>query len=230
MHSLANVMLVGSFIAASGFVQLPLAPTSRSSSSCLLLRNGQPLSILPNPRSCSSVAMQAKKKGKKVSSSKTKAAPSSPDATELYSSSSSSSESVEDVDADVSVKKLIRDRSLESLIEDIPKAAIVNEPKWKRKKDKEEEKEADIDAAFGLSGDMMRMIKNGTWACIALLVLLEVYARSPLAGDLRLPDAEERAIQVQRQEQAKEGKILPGVRPWAPFGLNAPADSPAPSK
>jgi hypothetical protein len=32
----------------------------------------------------------------------------------------------------------------------------------------------DEDAAFGLNGETMRLLKTGTWACIAFLIILEV--------------------------------------------------------
>jgi len=94
------------------------------------------------------------------------------------------------------IKDLIRDRSLESKFVPIPKGAIAPDPREKEKEKvlyhsasvlhrvsrpgvqlynacQENEEEA-LDSAFGLPGPVLRFIKNGTWACIALLVFAEV--------------------------------------------------------
>mmetsp|Transcript_36334 Transcript_36334/g.56778 ORF Transcript_36334/g.56778 Transcript_36334/m.56778 type:complete len:239 (-) Transcript_36334:1001-1717(-) len=115
------------------------------------------------------------------------------------------------------IKDLIRDRSLESKFVPIPKGAIAPDPREKEK-EKENEEEA-LDSAFGLPGPVLRFIKNGTWACIALLVFAEVVARTPLIEQLSKGANEaERSALLERRELDKAGKALPGVRPWAPVG------------
>jgi hypothetical protein len=119
-------------------------------------------------------------------------------------------ESSADDEEDFVVPK--RDKSLEAMFVDIPKEALAPAPSLKKKDDK---KGPDPDAAFGLSGDVVRFIKKGTYACMALLVLALVVVRSPLINVIN-PEAPklEQAKKAEREKLDKEGKALPGVRPF----------------
>eukprot|EP00802_Teleaulax_amphioxeia_P016293 Tamp_16408.p1 GENE.Tamp_16408~~Tamp_16408.p1 ORF type:complete len:286 (-),score=87.32 Tamp_16408:610-1467(-) len=106
--------------------------------------------------------------------------------------------------------KFTRDRSLEAMFVDIPKEALAPLPKVS----KDAKAATDPDAAFGLSGDVVRFIKKGTWASVALLVLALVVVRSPLMGAFRPDESVELAKKAERSQLDREGKTLPGIRPF----------------
>ena len=78
----------------------------------------------------------------------------------------------------------------------------------------------------------MRLIKQGTWACVALLVGAEIFARSPLSTALK-GDVDEQAVLQQRNAQtAGPANQLPGIRPFPSYydielAPKAPAAPPA---
>jgi hypothetical protein len=51
-----------------------------------------------------------------------------------------------------------------------------------------------MDAAFGLSGDIMRNLKTGTWACVAILFAVEIFVQSPLSENFRKANTSPEAI------------------------------------
>lgn len=72
----------------------------------------------------------------------------------------------------------------------------------------------DPEAAFGLSGDVVRFVKKGTWASMVLLLLTLVIVRSPIMGAFRPDDTVELAKKEERAELDRQGKALPGIRPF----------------
>eukprot|EP00277_Geminigera_cryophila_P003332 CAMPEP_0179425830 /NCGR_PEP_ID=MMETSP0799-20121207/12393_1 /TAXON_ID=46947 /ORGANISM="Geminigera cryophila, Strain CCMP2564" /LENGTH=290 /DNA_ID=CAMNT_0021200499 /DNA_START=27 /DNA_END=899 /DNA_ORIENTATION=+ len=114
-------------------------------------------------------------------------------------------------DSDAEIKALKRDTRLEALFVDIPKEALAPAPSKKRG---DQATEKDGDAAFGLSGDTVRMVKTGTWACCVLLILTLVVVRSPLMGSFRPDDSVEFAKKEERAALDRQGKLLPGYRPF----------------
>ena len=67
---------------------------------------------------------------------------------------------------------------------------------------------------FGLSGDVARLLKKATWASMVLLVLTLVIVRSPLMGAFRPDETVELAKKEERAELDRQGKALPGIRPF----------------
>lgn len=67
---------------------------------------------------------------------------------------------------------------------------------------------------FGLSGDVVRLVKKGTWASMALLILTLVVVRSPIMGAFRPDDSVELAKKEERAQLDRQGKELPGIRPF----------------
>lgn len=141
--------------------------------------------------------MAKKKKGSK----KNKGAPAS------FSDDSDSDSQSDDEEA---MPKLQRDRSLEAMFVDIPKDAIAPIPALKKKGDEG----PDPEAVFGLSGDVARLLKKATWASMVLLVLTLVVVRSPLMSAFRPDDSVELAKKEERAELDRQGKSLPGIRPF----------------
>lgn len=120
-------------------------------------------------------------------------------------------------DAEAAIKKLVssRDTSLEAKF-DIPADAIVQDNLQSRKQKAQEEADA-MDSIFGLPGGVVRIVKQGTWACLALLVAAEVFARTPLADSFRAEGRNEQEELQKRREKSTKGEKPEGVRPLKPY-------------
>mmetsp|Transcript_30538 Transcript_30538/g.59657 ORF Transcript_30538/g.59657 Transcript_30538/m.59657 type:complete len:376 (+) Transcript_30538:81-1208(+) len=130
---------------------------------------------------------------------------------------------IDEKQVDLDVKALLKDRSLEAGFAPIPKGAIVDEPEKKRL----EMLGRDEDAAFGLSGDVMRSLKTATWVCVGLLIALEVFVQSPLSSGLKEKVGVDKEKVVEFQKGNIPAKVTPtgevaGLRPWAPVPLAVP--------
>ena len=104
--------------------------------------------------------------------------------------------------------------------DDIPKEALVPSRSIAQNDKDKARAGPDPDSVFGLPGDAVRFVKKGTYATLALMVLALVVVRSPLMNIIA-PDAGklELAKKAEREALDKQGKALPGVRPFPSLQL-----------